>query len=79
MFKFKCFLFLGFYKSGRKATIVTFLLLLGIVLGIPELFQKKMVICSTQGILVLHNVMKEYAFELIMALTLLQMYIIHDV
>lgn len=38
-----------------------------------------MVMRPIRGILVLYNRVKEYAFVLIMALTLLQMYIIHDV
>ena len=49
-------------------------------LGHPRAkFQKKMVTCSTLGILVFHDTVKEYAFVLITALTWLQMYIIHDV
>lgn len=49
-------------------------------LGDPRAkLQKRIVMCSTLGTLVLHNAVEEYASVLITALTLFQMYIIHDV
>jgi len=49
-------------------------------LGDPRAkLQKRIVMCSTLGTLVLHNAVEEYASVLITALTLFQMYIVHDV
>ena len=75
-----CTLCIGFLHIQREDKNYNSSPLTQHYLGDPRAkLQKRIVMCSTLGTLVLHNAVEEYASVLITALTLFQMYIVHDV